>query len=317
MERVLPTIALVILGGALALAGASPGHLPHAGTDDQPSFRAEAELVVLHVTAKDRRGAYVTGLPQDAFTVLEDGTPQPISIFTAEDSPVTVGLIIDSSGSMHEGRDEVLAAARAFTAASHPQDDLFALTFNERIAEVLPGDTPFTSDATILASALRRAIHAYGRTALYDAVARGLQYVARGRHPRRVLIVVADGADNASGTTFDSVLRQAQTSNAAIYTVGIIDPLERDADRGRLRDLAKATGGEAFVPRRVSDIGDVLQHIAQEIRHTYTLGFVPAMGRKDGAFRPLRVLVRAPGYSSVTVRTRAGYRAGFDAQGGK
>jgi VWFA-related protein len=315
------TLALASAGflllGALARVDGSARQLSPTLRDDQPSFRAEAELVVLHVTVKDRRGAYVTGLSQDAFTILDAGQPQPVSVFSAEDSPVTVGLIIDSSGSMHEGRADVLAAARSFATASHPQDDLFALTFNDDVSPVLGDDTVFTNDPDVLDSALQRAIRAYGRTALYDAVARGLDYVERGHHPRRVLIVVADGADNASRTTFDEVLRRAQASNAAIYTIGIIDPLERDSDRGRLRELATATGGEAFFPHGVREVASVLGHIALEIRHTYTLGFVPTDAHRDGAFRQLRVLVHAPGDKSITVRTRRGYRAGLTTDGGR
>lgn len=282
-----------------------------ATQDTRPTFAAQAELVVLHVTVKDRAGAYLTDLSQDAFTVYEDERPRPISAFTAVDSPVTVGLIIDSSGSMREGQGRVLAAALSFANASHPQDDLFAITFNETVRDVLPYDMPFTSDGEVLQAALSRSIRAYGRTALYDAIDRGLDYVEHGRHPRRVLVLVADGGDNASQVTFDTVLRRAQASNAAIYAVGVIDPLDRTANRGRLRDLARATGGEAFFPRRIDDVAEVLAHIAKEIRQTYTIGFAPADSDGDGAFHRLRVNVRAPGRRGITVRTREGYRSGL------
>ena len=282
-----------------------------AAQESRPTFRSQAELVVLHVTVKDRRGAYVTDLSKDAFTVFEDERPNPISAFTAVDSPVTVGLVIDSSGSMREGRKHVLAAAAAFATASHPQDDLFAVTFNENVRDVLPATAPFTSDPSVLQAALDRTIQAYGRTALYDAIRRGLAYVEGGRHPRRVLVLVADGGDNASAATFEQVLREAQASNAAIYAVGVVDPLDRNANRGRLRDLARATGGEAFFPRRVEDVAEVLRHIAEEIRHTYTIGFVPLDVSQDGAFHRLRVEVRPGDRRSLTVRTREGYRASF------
>jgi len=277
--------------------------------ESRPTFTSQAEPVVLHVTVKDRRGAYVTDLSKDAFTVLEDERPNPISVFTAVDSPVTVGLIIDSSGSMRQGRNHVLAAATAFASASHPQDDLFAVTFNENVRDVLPATAPFTSDPSVLQAALDRTIRAYGRTALYDAIRRGLAYIEDGRHPRRVLVLVADGGDNASAATFEQVLGDAQASNAAIYAVGVVDPVDRNANRGRLRDLARATGGEAFFPRRVEDVPDVLRHIAEEIRHTYTVGFVPPDLGQDGAFHRLRVEVRAADRRSLTVRTREGYRA--------
>ena len=281
-----------------------------AAQEATPTFTSQAELVVLHVTVKDRRGAYVTDLPKDAFRVFEDERPNPISVFTAVDSPVTVGLIIDSSGSMREGRNHVLAAATAFATASHPQDDLFAVTFSENVRDVLPPTSPFTSDPSVLQAALDRAIGAYGRTALYDAIRRGLAYVEGGRHPRRVLVLVADGGDNASAATFEQVLREAQASNAAIYAIGVVDPLDRNANRGRLRDLARSTGGEAFFPRRVEDVAEILRHIAEEIRHTYTLGFVPPDVSQDGAFHRLRVEVPAAD-RRLDVRTREGYRASF------
>jgi Ca-activated chloride channel homolog len=311
MTRLRPLV--VLMGMIVAIVVVD--RVDTAAQESRPTFTSQAELVVLHVTVKDRRGAYVTDLSKDAFTVFEDERPNPIGVFTAADSPVTVGLIIDSSGSMREGRRHVLAAAAAFASASHPQDDLFAVTFNESVRDVLPATAPFTSDPAVLQAGLDRTIRSYGRTALYDAIRRGLAYVEAGRHPRRVLVLVADGGDNASAATFEQVLRDAQASNAAIYAVGVVDPLDRNANRGRLRDLASATGGEAFFPRRVEDVPKVLRHIAEEIRHIYTIGFVPSNVSQDGAFHRLRVDVRAADRRSLTVRTREGYRA-FLAQRG-
>jgi Ca-activated chloride channel family protein len=305
----LRTLAALLVVGAAAAGAArrDPRLLP---VQQQPTFRTESQLVVLHVRVKDRRGAYVTGLPPSAFTIFDEGVPQPIALFSREDSPVTVGLLIDNSGSMYTGRDRVVAAAAAFAATSNPGDELFALLFNEQVRPVLPPSMAFTSDPAMLGSALGDAGLAYGRTALYDAIAEGLAYVSRGSHPRRVLIVVADGGDNASRATFDDVLRQAQASNAAIYTVGIIDPLERGASRGRLRQLAQTTGGEAFFPGRVDDVAEVLRHIARDIRHTYTIGYVPPADRSTGAYRRLRVVVTVPDGRQLEVRTRSGYVAG-------
>lgn len=300
--RFLFASAAIILAGSVARAESEPQNAP-------ARFSSSSELVVVHVTVKDRRGAYVTDLPVDAFTVFEDEQPNPISVFTAVDSPVTVGLIVDASGSMRERRNHVLAAVTAFAAASHPQDELFALTFSETVRSVLPASTPFTTDPSMLQGALDRSIHANGRSALYDAIHQGLAHVGAGRHPRRVLVLIADGGDNASRTTFEQVLREAQASNAAIYAVGVIDPLDRDANRERLRDLARATGGEAFFPRRVDDVANILRHIADDIRHTYTIGFVPPDSHHDGAFHRLRVQVRSPDRRRLTVRARDGYRA--------
>lgn len=281
----------------------------------RPVFSSRAELVVAHVTVKDRQGAYVTALPQEVFRILEDGVPQRIDFFTGEESPVTVGFLVDSSGSMREGRERVIAAATAFAEASNSQDEIFALAFNEQVRAALPSSMPFTSDASLFRVALAGAMGAQGRTAMYDAISDGLSYIAKGRHPRRVLVVVGDGGDNASTTTFEQVLKEAQASNAAIYTVGIIDPLEREANPRLLRRLAQATGGESFFPRHVDDVDDVLRKIADDIRHSYTLGYVSSNSARDGQFRRIRVVVTDPARRPLRVRTRDGYRAGEAPQG--
>lgn len=280
-----------------------------------PIFSSRAELVVVHVTVKDGRGAYATGLPKQAFHILEDGAPQRIDFFSGEDSPVTVGLLVDSSGSMREGRERVIAAASAFAEASNAKDEIFALAFNEYVRAALPSSRPFTNDANVLRAALAAAMGAQGRTAMYDAISNGLSYVARGHHPRRVLLLVGDGGDNASTTTYEQVLREAQASNAAIYTVGIIDPLEHGANPRLLKRLAQATGGESFFPRRVDDVDGVLREIARDIRHSYTLGYVPVNSIRTGEFRRIRVVVNDPARRSLRVRARDGYRAAAPWQG--
>ena len=275
-----------------------------------PVFSSRAELVVVHVTVTDRRGAYVTALPQEAFRISEDRAPQRMEFFSGEDSPVTVGFLVDSSGSMREGRERVIAAATAFAEASNSQDEIFALAFNDYVRPALPPSMPFTSDAGVFRLALAGAVGAHGRTAMYDAISNGLSYIAKGHHPRRVLVVVGDGGDNASAKTFAHVLKEAQASNAAIYTVGIIDPLERDANPRLLRRLADATGGASFFPRGVDDVDDVLKRIADDIRHSYTLGYVSTNSARDGEFRRIRVVVNDPDRRSLRVRARDGYRAG-------
>jgi len=216
---------------------------------------------------------------------------------------------------MREGRERVIAAATAFAEASNSQDEIFALAFNEQVRAALPSSMPFTSDASVFRVALAGAMGAQGRTAMYDAISNGLSYIAKGHHPRRVLVVVGDGGDNASTRTFEQVLKAAQASNAAIYTVGIIDPLEREANPRLLKRLAQATGGEAFFPRHVDDVNDVLRKIADDIRHSYTLGYVSSNSARDGQFRRIRVAVTDPARRSLRVRTRDGYRAGEPPRG--
>jgi VWFA-related protein len=276
----------------------------------EPVFKADSELVVLHVTVKDRRGAYVSGLPQEAFSVVEDGRPQAVRFFTDTDTPVTVGLLVDSSASMHPIRHVVIAGATSFAEASHPRDEIFALAFNEDVYPVLPPTSPFTNDGATLRAALERSITARGRTALYDAISTGLDYLARGTRERKVLVLLSDGADNASRATREESVRKALASNAVIHTIALVAPGDHDANPGLLKDLARESGGESFRPDAPREIADALGTIARDIRHTYTVGYTPTNTARDGAFRRVRVVVSAPSGRPLVVRSRAGYLAG-------
>jgi Ca-activated chloride channel family protein len=294
----------------LAASAVAVVHLatPHATGQDRPSFSSESELVVLHVTVKDQQGRYIAGLPQDAFSIFEDNRPQSVSFFSSEDAPVTVGLLVDNSGSMQPNRDLVLAAATAFVERSNPQDEVFALTFNETIQAALPPEMPFTSDPRILRDALAHAISTRGRTALYDAIAAGEEYLARGRFERKALVVVSDGGDNASATTFEEILGHTQASNVVIHAVALVDPIDEDANPKRLKQLTQASGGVVFQPRNAKQVAEAIERVALDIRSAYTLGYVPASASSSG-FHHIRVVVRAPGGRNVVVKTRAGYMA--------
>jgi Ca-activated chloride channel homolog len=296
----------------LALAAAAlllPGRITSHG-QEAPTFSATSELVVLHVTVRDKRGAYVTGLTQDAFKVIEDGQAQTVRLFSDSDTPATIGLLIDSSGSMHQHRTNTIDAATAFANASHPQDEIFAVAFNEYVTPVLPATAPFTNDAPILRSALERNVSSRGRTALYDAIAGGVDYLFRGTRERKVLILLSDGGDNASRSTKDEALHKAQTSNAVIYTVALIEYGARDANPALLKELSLASGGDSFRPEDSDDIAKALDRIARDIRHTYTIGYTSSNTARDGAFRSVRVVVTAPPGRPLVVRSRTGYRAG-------
>jgi VWFA-related protein len=276
-----------------------------------PIFSVQSDLVVLDVTVRDGRGAHVTNLQRDAFKVFDEGQRRPIQLLAHTDTPATVGLLIDSSDSMLPARELVIAAAAAFAEASHPQDEIFALAFNEHVRAALPPHEPFTSDVNTLRAALDRSIRARGRTALYDAVLAGLDYLSRGSRARRVLVVVSDGADNASRASREEVFRKAQAHNAMIYTLGLRDPVRpREGDPGLLRDLARVTGGASFQPDDLREVDTALKDIARDIRHTYTIGYVPTQADRDGSFHRLRVEVESPDGRPLRVRGRSGYLAG-------
>lgn len=275
-----------------------------------PVFSADSELVVLHVTVKDSRGAYVGGLPKEAFNVIEDGQAQAVSLFADTDAPVTVGLLIDSSGSMHQNRPLVIAGAAAFAKASHPGDEIFAVTFNEDVRSALPFTAPFTSDSHVLRAALERSIAARGRTALYDAITAGLDYLSRGSRERKALVVLSDGGDNASSATRDETVRKALASNAVIYTIALIEPGARDANPKLLKELAVESGGESFRPDDPREIAEAFDRVARDLRHAYTVGYTPTNTAHDGAFRRVRIVVTAPPGRRLVVRGRSGYLAG-------
>lgn len=300
MRLLISAVAFTIVAGQLS------------AQQPAPNFSSESQLVVLHVAVRDKKGGYVAGLGQDAFHVFENRQPQPLSFFSSQDAPVTIGLLIDSSGSMGPNRDLVIAASMAFARTSNPQDEIFVFGFNENINRPLPADAGYTRDLATLQNALMRAITARGQTAVYNAVKEGLDYVARGHFDRQVLVVVSDGGDNASRTTRAQVLARAQASNAVIYTVALIDPLDSEADPGFLRELSDATGGQAFKPKDIADVGSVLQKIARDIRNMYTLGYVPATAMTTRTEELRRVTVDAvlPTGQKVKVRTRRAYLAG-------
>jgi Ca-activated chloride channel family protein len=278
-----------------------------------PTFSSESQLVVLHVAVRDGKG-YVGGLGQESFRVLDERRPQDIRFFNSQDAPVTVGLLIDSSASMSTNRDMVIAASLGFSKAMNPQDEFFVLGFNEKIHTPLPAEKPFTNSEPHVRVALVQAIEARGQTAIYNAVNAGLDYVEKGGHPRHVLIVVSDGGDNVSATTRAQVLANAQESNAVIYTIALVDPMDHEADPGFLSELSEATGGVAFRPRNAEEIEQVLQRVARDIRNMYTIGYVPpppsAVKRGKDDLRAVTVDARLPTGQKLAVRTRRAYLAG-------
>lgn len=274
-----------------------------------PDFSVRSELVVLHVLVKDGNGSYVSGLTADRFKLFDDGRPQPIRFFLSEDAPVTVGLLIDSSGSMREARERVIAASSAFVESSNPADEVFALVFDDDVRTVLPPATPFTSDSRTLRHALADVFNPAGRTALYDAVDQGLRYVLNGTRERQVLVIVSDGGDNASQAAFSGALISTQASNTAVYTVALTGPVAAEADPARLAKFAATSGGAFFAPGDVAGVNAALQRIASDIRHSYTIGYEPAPTRRLPGFHRLRVDVREPGGRRLVTRTREGYHA--------
>lgn len=296
---------------SIVIAAFLLSHQQPAVGHQQPTFRAESNLVVLHVSVRDRGGRYVTGLDRDAFTVIDDGKPQTLEMFANDEVPATVGFLIDNSNSMRANRERVIAAAVEFAKHSHPEDQIFVLTFNEHVREAFGPVRVADMNLAVFGSVMAHAIGARGMTAIYDGILDGLEHLKDAAHTRKVLIVVSDGDDNASNTTLEEVTTRVHESDAVIYTVALTDPLTRDGNPGLMRRLARATGGESYQPSRADDIPDAFDRISKDIRSAYTLAYVPtsATTRADDGERrrrTVRVYVRSEG-RSLRVRTRDGY----------
>jgi len=270
------------------------------------TIRSDVRLVLLDVSVKDRSGGLVSGLSKQDFTVVENGHPQPISVFANDDLPVTVGIVVDESASMRPKRVDVLTAALTFIQESNAHDEIFVLNFNDTVKRGLPDGMLFSDDVAQLKAALYRGVP-QGRTALNDAVIAGLNQLERGRRDKKTLVVISDGGDNISEHTRKQMLATVEGSIATVYTIGIYDADDPDRNPGVLRELAKISGGEAYFPESLANLAPVCRRIAKDIRARYTIGYIPPSDN-GGTLRHISVKVSAPGHEKLSAHTRTSYR---------
>ncbi len=297
-------LAFFFLAGSVSLFAQQPP----PSRDDLYKFSVETQLVVLHATVLDRNKHVITSLRRENFKVFENDVEQQIKEFKREDIPVSVGIVVDNSGSMRDKRPKVNAAALTFVKTSNPQDEVFIVNFNDEAFL----DKDFTASLEELQEGLEK-IDSRGGTALYDALAMSLDHLKdRGRKSKRVLLVVTDGVDNASRYTLEQTVRSAQQAEAVIYTVGLLsEERGREAKRARkaLEAVSEASGGAAFFPGDVNEVEAIAARVAHDIRNQYVLAYKPSNAAQDGSFRSIRVLAEAPGQGKLFVRTRTGYYA--------
>jgi len=274
------------------------------------SIKVQVNLVVLHTTVLDDRGRFADGLKQENFRILEDKVEQKLSVFKREDLPVSMGLVIDNSGSMRDKRPRVNEAAITLVENSNPQDEAFVVNFNDDF--YLDLDKDFTSSVPELKEALER-IDSRGSTALYDAIIGSIDHLKKASKDKRVLLVVTDGEDNTSRNSLEKTIREIQKTDTVIYTIGLLSQeSKKNAKRAKkaLEEISLASGGLSYFPENVDDVHSICQQVAHDIRNQYTLAYYPTNSRRDGSFRAVQVEVIPPrGRGKLVARTRNGYYA--------
>ena len=280
----------------------------------QSSIRVDVDLVNLYVAVTDNRGHPVEGLTAGDFRVYEDDAEQQIKHFSTDDLPYTVGLVLDRSGSMANMIGDVFQAAVHTVEASKPEDEAFVVVFNHEVKLV----HEFTTSRRELGRAVQRE-RAGGQTALYDAVYTALNHIKNGQYQKKALLVVTDGEDNSSSTSFRDLLDFAREQSVIIHVIGLIGDSMRfgalQADRPsveKLTRLADATGGRADFPKTMADCREACVRTAVELRHQYSVGYYPSNSSRDGTWRTVRVETRSERHPDLTVRTKEGYFAALE-----
>jgi Ca-activated chloride channel homolog len=300
-------ISAVVL--VLALSAIIKAQEPAAQKKDQ-TLKVDVDLVLVNATVTDPQNRYVTGLEPDHFQIWEDKVEQKIAYFTAEDVPISLGVIFDISGSMKDKISTARDAAVTFLKTGNPDDEYFLVEFANRpeVAE------DFTSDVTKLQNRLIFA-PAKGMTAMYDSVYLGLEKLKEGSNPKKALLLITDGEDNRSRYTFSNVKEFVKEQDVQIYAIGIVDAFNSQLGTGRsgramIEELADLTGGRAFFPDSVYELDDICTKIAVELKNQYVIGYESTNAAKDGKWRKLRLKVNPPqGLPRLNVRSKSGYYA--------
>lgn len=274
------------------------------------------DLVVVHTTVLDKNGHFVSGLKKGNFKLYEDGLEQNITLFSQEDVPISLGIILDTSGSMRSKIDLVNKAALAFVKASNPDDQVFLIGFNDQ-TELLED---YTNDLDAITDSLDNIV-VTGGTALYDAVYLGVQKAQSGVKPKKAIVVVTDGEDKDSYYKLDELIAKVQESDVQIYTVGFLNEIpdkglfgkwsKSTPERARdaLKRISDETGAKSFFPQKIGDINVIVAEIAHELRNQYSIGYVSSNGARDGSYRRIKITLDPAAAAGHTARYRRGYFA--------
>jgi Ca-activated chloride channel homolog len=308
--RLLSSLLLLCWLAAAQSKQTPPAKQPPQATADEPTtFTAETRWVILPVSVSDKNGKLITDLQEKSFKVFENGVEQPIKLFRHEDVPISLGIIIDNSGSMREKRQKVEVASVDLVKASNRHDEVFIVNFNDEAYL----DVEFTNDIKKMEEGVAR-IDSRGGTAMREAINMSIDYLKeKGKNHKKVLLVVTDGNDNASTVGLERLVNRARQSEVLIYAIGLLDEEERreaKAAKRALNALTQESGGLAFYPKGVTEVDAIALQVAHEIRNQYTIAYSPLNDARDGSFRQIKVTVNGPGHPQV--RTRTGYYATAD-----
>ena len=272
----------------------------------QQAISVSTDVVRVPVMVTDERGNFIAGLSVQNFLVYEDKRPQHITFYEQQDVPITVGLLVDHSGSMAGKLPEVAEAISALAHSSNPQDEMFVVDFGDEVLLEKVNGKPFSSDPAELGRAVAK-VSAQGRTALYDAVVAGFDHLRLGQWQKKALIIVSDGGDNASHHNYAEVLALARSSQVVIYAIGLVGEPGEEENPKVLERICKDTGGIAFFPQMGESIVEVANRISTDLRKQYTLGYIPDRDRSGDTYRRIEVRVSVPGQAKIRVRSRTGY----------
>jgi VWFA-related protein len=304
-----PAVAQTVPAGPATATPAQPGGgraLEKQGNGFV--LRADVNEVLLPCTVVDDKGHLITDLDKADFQVWEDNVSQTVASFQHRDVPVSLGILVDNSGSMRDKRAAVNDAALHLVKLSNPADSAFVVNFSDHAFI----DQDFTSNISLLQKGLSH-FDSRGETALYDAVVASANEMARhAKEQKQVLLIITDGADNASRLTLEQAIRRVQgLDGPVVYTIGLLyeDLTKEEAMRARqdLQSLALETGGVAYFPNSLNDVDEIAAQVARDIRNQYTIGYHSTKAAALGGYRTVRVEAKAPKHGAMTVRTRKGY----------
>jgi len=272
-------------------------------------IKKTVDEVRLHATVMDDKHHLVTNLTKGDFSIFENGRPQQIKLFDRQDIPVSIGIVIDNSGSMRDKRPAVNQAALNLVKASNPQDEVFIVNFNDEYYL----DQDFTANLKKLEDGLEK-IDSRGGTALYDAIVASADHLEKNaKLDKRVILVVTDGEDNASRESLEQAIRRLDVDNGpTVYAIGLLGDEHAKRARRALQALADRTGGIAFFPKDLREVDSITHEVAHDIRNQYILVYKPDVPQTEGGYRTVKVEAKAPGHGKLFVRTRTGYYAGSE-----